>query len=246
MIKSLGFVYIFFLTVSFTGLVLIAVFAGLPQSAEHGDSWRKPLVGISFSIICVLGILAGVFPSKCSKIFHFKEEKQNNVSPNPNEMLREKSILKGHHPDCGSFDIHVFRLGDKVFCAGCIGLVLGAIFSLMGNLFYFFINQSFPIDYLLAFFIGTLGVSCGLLQYHLPGWGRSSVHLSVNTAFVFGVFLLLVGVDGLMQNLVIDLYLISLSIFWLYTRILFSQIDHKKICNACQLKECSFSRNTKL
>ncbi len=76
-------------------------------------------------------------------------------------------------------------------------------------------------------------------------WGRSSVHVAVNIFFVFGVFLLLAGVDALVQSTVVSVYIVALNIFWLYTRILLSQLDHDRICTACGVEECGFYNSRK-
>ena len=230
----------FFLTSSFSGLILVAAFANSPPAVQDSISWRKPLVGAIFSMVCVLGILAGIFPSKCSGMFHFRPAKQGELTQEPAKLHKKTLAFQGHHPDCGSFGAHVFRVGIRVFCAGCIGLILGAALSLLGAAMYFFLRLSFELDNFLVFWVGFIGVSCGLLQYHLFNWGKNSVHLAVNTFFVFGVFLLLVGVDAITQNVTTDLYLIALSIFWLFTRILLSQQDHRRICTACSVEECEF------
>lgn len=232
-----NFATIFFLTFSFLGLILIALFGNVAPTTQNEVSWRKPLVGTVFSIVCVLGILAGAFPSKCSKTFHFRRTKQKGFA-HESSGSPEKYAFRGHHPNCGSFGAHVFRVGNRIFCAGCVGLILGAVLSLFGVILYFFANLPFWLNHFLAFWIGLMGVSCGLLQYHLFYWGKSSIHLSVNTFFIFGIFLLLVGVDAVTQNVIVDFYLVALSIFWLYTRILLSQLDHKKICTACLMEEC--------
>ncbi|MDH5448105.1 MAG: hypothetical protein OEX01_03770 [Candidatus Bathyarchaeota archaeon] len=237
-----NFASIFFLTFSFLGLILIAAFANLPPAIQGDVSWRKPLIGTVFSIVCVLGILAGVFPSKCSGMFHFRKAKRGEFTRESTGLPKKTLTFRGHHPDCGNFGAHAFRIGDRVFCAGCAGLILGAALSLLGVVPYFFLNLSSWLNYFLVFWIGFVGVSCGLLQYHLFNWGKSSVHFSVNTFFVFSVFLLLVGVDGITQNVIADFYLIALGIFWLYTRILLSQLDHKIICTACHMKECEFHK----
>lgn len=195
-----------------------------------------------FSIVCVLGILAGVFPSKCSNTFHFRRarEKQEELA-HTSTILRKKALsLRGHHPDCGSFGAHVFLVGNRIFCAGCVGLILGAVLSLFGATLYFFINLPVWLNYFSVFWIGLIGISCGLLQYHLFNYGKSSIHLVVNAFFVFGVFLLLVGTDGMTQSVIVDFYLVALCIFWLYTRILLSQSDHKLICTDCRAEECEF------
>jgi len=235
-----NFSSLFLLTFSFLGLILIAAFINLSPTIQDDTPLRKPLVGAVFSTVCALGILAGISPSKCSYMFHFRKTKQEGDIQESAELLKKTLAFRGHHPDCSNFGAHVFRVGDKVFCAGCVGLILGAVLSFFGVALYFFIHLSFWSNYFLIFWIGFVGVSCGLLQYHLFNWGKSSIHLFVNTFFVLGVFLLLVGVDAITQNVFVDFYLIALSIFWLYTRILLSQVDHRKICTACHVNECEF------
>ncbi len=235
-----NFASIFFLTFSFLGLILIATLTILPQPIQSNVSWRKPLVGTVFSIVCVLGILAGIFPSKCSSIFHSRKAKRGEFTRESTDLPKKTLVFRGHHPDCENFGAYIFRIGDRVFCAGCTGLILGAVLSLIVSVPYFFLNMSFWSNYFLVFWIGLIGVSCGLLQYHFFNWGKGSVHLFVNTFFVFGVFILLEVVDAITQNFIIDFYLIVLSIFWLYTRILLSQLDHKKICTRCRVEECEF------
>lgn len=231
----------FFISFSFLGLILIAVIANLLPAMQNGVYSRKPLVGTTFTIVCILGIIAAVTPSKCSEMVHFKRrgQKESGIKESANQQ-KEILTFRGHHPDCKSFGAHTFRMGNRTFCAGCVGLALGAILSLFGSAMYFFLNLSLMSDYFVALWVGFLGVSCGLLQYHLFNWGKSSIHLSINIFFVFSVFLLLMGVDGITQSVMVDSYLIALSLFWIYTRILLSQFDHRRICAACQIEECKF------
>ncbi len=196
-------------------------------------------MGSAFITLCVLGILAGAFPLKCSKMFHFKRRRQEESTRKSSGMAENESTLRGHHPNCGYFGAHVFRIGNRVFCAGCVGLILGAVFSLFGAILYFFMVLSFSLDNL-VFWVGFIGVSGGLLQYHLFNWGRSSLHLTVNAFFVFSVFLLLAAIDSATQNVIAGLYIVALSVLWLYTRIVLSQIDHQKICSACTTELCYF------
>ncbi|MGB9135443.1 MAG: hypothetical protein WCC63_07690 [Candidatus Bathyarchaeia archaeon] len=227
------------LPLSFSGLILIAALTSLPPKMQD-DAWRKPLVGTVFSVVCTLGILAGIFPSKCSGTFHFRTRRQRTLAQEPDKLPKEAPDFRGHHPNCGNFSAHVFQAGRRFFCAGCVGLIFGAALSLLGAAGYFFLHSSFAPDYFLVFWAGFVGVSCGLLQYHLFDWGGSSVHLLVNTFFVLGVFMLLAGVDALAQSVVIDMYVIVLSVFWLYARILLSQLHHRGICAACGMEQCGY------
>jgi hypothetical protein len=121
-----------------------------------------------------------------------------------------------------------------------MGLVFGAAVSLLGVAGYFFLNASLGPHPLLFLWVGCAGVAGGLLQYHLFSWGGSSVHTLLNVFFVLGVFMLLAGVDALTQNVVVDVYVIVLGIFWLYVRILLSQSHHRKVCTACGKEQCRY------
>ncbi|MCW3981586.1 MAG: hypothetical protein NWE81_00490 [Candidatus Bathyarchaeota archaeon] len=227
-----------FIALSLAGLILVASLTLLLPAADPSDPWRRQLVGASFSLICILGILAGAFPSRCSTMFHFKKGRQKSTSQDVDAAFGESVGFRGHHPDCDHFSAHVIQVGDWVFCAGCVGLMLGAGLSLLGVVTFFFLGQPMQANHSLPFWAGFVGVAFGLLQYHVFNWGRASVHLIVNTYFVFGVFLLLVGIDGGTQNLTIESYLLVLSVLWIFTRILLSQIDHRKTCKACSVQDC--------
>ena len=229
-----------FLMFSFLGLIIVSVFVAKTSTTTGGAAWRKPFIGAIFSFICFLGIVAGLFPSKCSSMFHFRRSRQKTVSLDSAEKNIRASTFRGHHPDCIEFRAHIFRVGSKILCAGCVGLILGAFLSIVVVIAYFFLNQALGSYSLSIFWVGFLGISCGLLQYHVFNLHRSSIHLFINVFFVFGVSLLLVGIDAIAQSTNADFYVIGLSLFWLYTRILLSQIDHQKTCFDCKAEECGF------
>jgi hypothetical protein len=228
------------LAFSFLGLAITIMLVYLTSTTRDAFTLRQPVVGTVFSIVCLLGILAGIYPSRCSTIFHFKRVKQGRLDQSPGDVQNEALRLRGHHPNCGRFDAHVFKIGRSVFCAGCIGLILGAVLSILGTILCFFLNLRFVQTYWL-FWIGCGGVVCGLLQYHLFSWGKSSIHLTVNTYFVFGVFLVLAQADRIAHSTIVDLYIVALSMFWLYTRIMLSKLDHRTLCETCPIKKCEFT-----
>jgi hypothetical protein len=228
------------LAFSLLGLAINIVLVHLPSTTQDAFVLRRPMVGVVFSAVCILGIVAAVYPSKCSAVFHFKETRRGRPGGDSSDARVEELRLRGHHPNCGKFSAHVFKTGRRVFCAGCVGLLLGAVLSLIGVTRYFFFNLPFSQTYWL-FWIGCVGVMSGLLQYHLFNWGKSSIHLLVNTYFVFGVFLMLAAADQIAQSTTISLYIVVLSIFWLYTRITLSKLDHTTLCNACPVESCEFT-----
>jgi hypothetical protein len=146
--------------------------------------------------------------------------------------------FKGHHPDCGNFRAHLLKLNGQVLCAACTGLLIGGILVLAGTVLYFFAEWNLLGQFGLgAVLAGQAGVALGFFQFKFRGFVRSAL----NAFFVIACFLMLVGVDSLAENVLLDLYVIGLIIFWLFTRILISQRDHLQICRSCsascELKE---------
>jgi hypothetical protein len=222
---------IFIISVSIFGSIIALMLALYPTTAQENLTWRKPLIGSIFTLICVSGIMAVFFPENCSESFHSHKTEKPTISKAGNRSFQGASItLKGHHPDCGRFSMHTVRVDRHVFCAACTGLFLGALVSVLGAAFYFFgrwhiEEASFP-----AVFIGIVGVILGFLQLKFGGF----VRLMLNAYFVLGTFLVLAGVDELRQSLFADLFLIALIVFWLFSRIALSQWDHWRICQDCK------------
>lgn len=231
------------ISVSFFGLLLVGVLALNPPTVKEGFLWRKPLIGSLFGLTCVFGIMAVFFPRQCSAMFDFGKEKKHGHSDKTRFAFHGiPSIAQGHHPDCEKFSGHVFRIKGRRFCAACSGLLLGGLISLVGTFLYFFAGWRVEQFSLQAVLLGLLGVSGGLLQFIVKG---SFVRLFVNTFFVLGAFLLLVGIDELAQSVFVDMFLVILIVFWLFTRISLSQWNNWKICHTCNITSCEFRKSEK-
>jgi len=245
----LNFNLLFLLSVSFFGLFMVGTLTLYPPAIQESFPWRKPAIGSIFGLICVLGILAVFSPKKCSQAFHQEKGEANLRKTGRLEQDREGlqfashifklRIVHGHHPICENFSSHEFQVGNRTFCTSCMGLLFGALITLAGTIAYFFyewpiITEGFPL-----IGVGTLGVALGLLRFLLLNVRRRALRFSLNTFFVLGTLLILIGIDTLIQSLFIDLFLVLLSVFWLFTRIRLSQWDHEKICKACGLT-CDF------
>jgi len=232
----------YLVTVSLFGLFLVGILVFYPPVAGESFLWRKPVVGSIFGAICVPGILAAFFPKKCSGVFDFrKDEKGGRSYLNHFASHGISSTVKGHHPDCESFSTHVFRVGNRTFCTACTGLLLGGLSALAGTILYFFSNWRVEQDSSLLVWVGILGVGFGLFQFNFGG----IVRLFSNAFFVFGAFLILTGVDELVRSVKVDLFLIALTLFWLFTRISLSRWDHGRICHACRVVTCEIADKRK-
>ncbi len=223
------------LLVSFLGLLLLAALTLFPPTVSGNLSWRKPVIGSIFSSICVLGILAVFLPNRCLRILDLgKKNKKVGSGSSKLSSHGTSYALKGHHPTCGKYDAHIFRIKGKTVCAACAGLLLGGLLALAGASVYFFAGWRVAEHSSLMVLLGIAGVSFGLFQFKF----RSLVRLSVNTVFVVGALLILVGIDELVHSLFFDLFVVSLIVFWLFTRISLSQWDHERICSDCTIENC--------
>jgi len=223
------------LLVSFLGLFLLTVLTAFPPTVTGDLSWRKPVIGSIFSSICVLGILAVFSPNKCLRIFNIGKKSKTVGSDSAKLASHGKSnALQGHHPTCGNYDAHIFRIKDKTLCAACTGLLLGGLLALAGAAVYFFGDWRVAEHSSLMVLLGIVGVSFGLFQFKF----KNLVRLSVNTIFVLGTLLILIGIDELVHSLFFDLFVVSLIVFWLFTRISLSQWDHERICSECTIENC--------
>jgi len=218
--------------VSLFGLFTTLMLTLYPPTIQENLLCRKPLIGSIFTLICIAGIVAVFFPKKCSQTFDFPKTKKPPISTTEDPELHKISItLKGHHPDCGGYSAHVIHVNNHAFCAACTGLLLGALVSIAGTALYFFggwdVGQTgFP-----TVLFGQVGIVLGFIQFKFKGYTR----LVLNAFFVIAAFLVLVGIDTLAENTFVDLYLVFLIVFWLWTRILISQWDHWRICHTCRI-----------
>ena len=223
------------LLVSLLGLLLIVLLTVFPPTITGDIPWRKTVIGSIFSIFCLLGILAVFSPKQCVRIFNFRKKLETDGSDSTKFVSHGNStVLQGHHPTCGKFSAHIFRIRDRTFCAACIGLLLGGVLGLVGASAYFFGDWQVTEHITLIVLLGILGVSFGLFQFKF----RSFVRLFMNTIFVLGSLLVLIGIDELVHSLFFDLFVVCLIVFWLFTRISFSQLDHDIICSSCETEKC--------
>ena len=190
------------------------------------------MIGSIFSIFCVLGIIAVILPNTCGNILGNTRGTKDSDS-NKNENI-ESPVLVGHHPTCGKFSAHTFVLRNRTFCAACIGLLIGGVAALIVSFFYFFGGIQFTGYSMLLVLGGSLGVGTGLFQFKF----RSFARLFINVIFVFGALLILIGIDMTVYSLFFDFFVICLIVFWLFTRISLSELDHKIICSSCGTENC--------
>lgn len=179
---------------------------------------QSEISALVFITICVLGAVAGQYPSKIRGITK-KISKSDEVGPG----------YLGHHPSCGRFDTHVLKFRGKILCAGCTGLSIGAAAAVMVTLYALF--NPIKTSALITLIIGVALAGVGILQYTLSREPR--IHLVLNVALVTGVAVARIGASQLNGGIVVDAYALVLSIYLIVARIDLSRDNHEAICSSC-------------
>jgi len=226
-----------FLSISLFGLVLLAVLTFSLSVSMVAIPQQRLLTGSVFVAICILGAIAALYPLRCTGALRFGGDRDGRLIARGAGTRGSGARLSGHHPVCGRFSSHVFRMGGETRCAGCTGLLAGAAVSIAGSILYLL---GFNVGGAGAplFWAGFADVACGLLLHSLLDLKGASVRLLLNFVFVFGAFLLLVGVNEITGNPVVGFFLLTLIVYWIYARIMLSRQEHRRICANCGLKEC--------
>jgi len=241
--KQTGKQFLYFLIfISLFSFFLMMVIAFFPPEIQDNFQWRKQSTGLFFIFICILGIISVFFPKQCSKVFHEGAKTiSSDISVRKKESFQRSSeilgvvLTHGHHPECRGFYHHEFRVGKKTCCIACMGLFFGAVLAIFGACSYFFFEWLVGTNALVLVVFGITGVASCLLQYTFFDVHSGLVRFSLNAFFIFGMFLILAGIDCIVQSLALNLFLISLFIFWLLTRIILSKNKHEEICQTCNM-----------
>lgn len=229
-------------SISLIGLILASILL-FHTPASQDFPWRRPIISSTYTIICVLGAIAVFFPKKCSRIARASDWKpppkmlynSSRLDERKTTSLLGFKLTHGHHPNCESFYGHEFQVGNKTFCAGCAGLLIGALISLVTVPAYFLSQVQLDRVSIPLIGFGFITVLVSLLTPGLTA-RRSITRIATNTFLVLGMSSILVGADTLLHSMQIDLYLMALDVLWLMTRISLSQLSHERICTNCTRK----------
>jgi hypothetical protein len=213
--------------------IIILTISYRPVGAFHSSQF----VTLLFITICCLGATAALLPSKCSRIFHHIQVGLPQ-GDNGSESDQKRVFWSGHHPTCGCYATHVLHIRGKTYCAGCIGLLTGALLAIVGSVAYSLQIISVVEEATPLFWVGSFSVSLGLLQYARPLMMNGWIHYLLNTIFVSGAFLLLVGVIEINGTLFVETYFLAMLLFWILARVALSNVEHQRICQQCESTSC--------
>jgi len=185
-----------------------------------------------------LGIIAGISPEKCTIALKVKRRQKDQYKNKTEKIHGIKGIInEAHHPRCHRFSWHVLRVGGKKMCAGCTGLIAGATIAVIGSFLYSLMTEPLGVIKNILFWSGFLGVFLGLLQYNLSV-KNSLTHFLLNISFVLGAFTLFMGINELSPNFSLVSYYLVVIVYWIWTRIILSENEHKRICTTCPKNKC--------
>lgn len=218
--------------ISFMGLfILLGLYLLAPEPGTI--YWfQKPLIFTLFVATCILGGLATVYPSSCKGVLELgKEDFSTKDDSHP-------IFFQGHHPDCGHFESHTFRIQGKKYCPGCSGLLVGVVLAVGFVLIYYF--KGMPLLYgNISLGMGWVMVFISLLSLTLLVMGTRS-KFTANLFLVVGSALLIIGLNTVKGNLLVECYFLLLIVFFILARISTSKKNHERICNGCQKRECIY------
>ncbi len=199
-------------------LVLVALGSGLSPVTQ-----QNPAHLIVFVALCALGAVATLFPRRCSPEIRVS----GDLPPSRYTDVLGIRVIHGHHSDSRNFSNHEIRLGEKRICAGCLGLLAGSFIAIIITVTQAI--QSIPVPPQSGF-LGLAFVAAGLAYSVLIPESPPVLRTALNAFLVAGfalVYLVLTSVRGL------GLMGISLSIFWMYTRIRLSRWSHERLYAGC-------------
>lgn len=230
-----------YLVISLVNLFTLPVLIYWPSSTRLTIFLAKQIGCLFFGIICILGIIAGISPGKCTIASKVKKRQNSQYKDETVKIHGVEGIInEAHHPKCHCFSWHILRVGGKKVCAGCTGLITGATVAVVGSFLYGLMTKPLGIIKNVFFWSGFLGVFLGLLQYNLSV-KNSYIHFLLNISFVLGAFALFIGINELSANFSSVSYYLVVIVFWIWTRIILSENEHKRICRTCPKNKCETS-----
>lgn len=210
-----------YLAFSLLAATLLIILIRLTSSQNSTPS-TQGIVFTAFTASCLLGITKTVKPG-------FLRHRQATSNEIINETRRRP--LRGHHPDCTTFQTHTIMIGRKTWCSGCLGLTIGIIASLsmLAVIFLDSFSLSPSLPWLLLGLLLILLVYIETLRNHT----NPVLHLVINSLLVPGFALVTVTTVQHTGELIFGLFAILLCILWTDTRMQLAYWRHHTACTTC-------------
>jgi hypothetical protein len=211
------------LMVSVVGLVISTSLLMNPPFFFSAPDYRRILVTLVYDAVCIAGMLAVLFPVTCSRALgvHSSSLESVQVLGIGATRLLGLTIIHGHHLSESELTKHELFVRGRSFCATCYGLLAGAVLSLV--IITAFTVSGWPgwihiYSMYVTYYVGVAAVTTGLLQPLITDVNAKTRFVSA-FVFVVGTSLMLLATEMLTANLLADLFVVLLAVFWLLSRI---------------------------
>jgi len=228
--SSLVVQYLIFSIISILLLFLVIFFKITSENTiEPSD---RLIIGIIFIISCLIGISLATNPGWIKRKIRGAIQDFNKKN---NKKQARKRI--GHHPDCDRFRSHIIKIKENVYCAGCLGLAIGCLISIILMTVYlaFSLNYSSNI-FLYLTILGFLIIGIVFIEVLINN-RNILIHIISNSLLILSFLIILIGITELTRSISFGIICIFLTFLWMDTRIQLSKWHHSIICKKCD-KSC--------
>ena len=225
----------YYLLLSILAVLLILIMVFLQPSFNNSiNIFDKFFLAGAFFISCIFGISIAIYPN------WWRKNKTNTTNKSNLQKSKTNISFQGHHPDCNMFQSHTIIIKDKTRCAGCLGLIIGALASISLIILYLIFPFSLSIFmYHMFLLIGILGLFFIYIEI-LFLKRRMFFHILLNIFFILSFFIITINVLEITKNMIFGILTVLLCFLWLDARIHFSKYKHKIICASCKQSCKSF------
>lgn len=217
----------YLLLTAITLLLLITLLQFSPLTTTQPKTQQKFIIAIPFILSCLFGIQRTLHLKKMVSCLH------KTAQPNNSTHQNRPIGFKGHHPECTFFNNHRIKINNAHYCAGCLGLTLGCITSIILILIYTLQPNPLPKNTTpLIFYLGLILLSISLLE-HIISKTPPHLHLISNTILIISYLLIITSILQHTNNLIYTMIALLFTLLWTHTRINLSQWNHHKTCTSC-------------
>lgn len=198
-----------------------------PSSSTKISLNEKIIVSGVFIVSCCVGITLALNPGWIHKLSKKEILTIITISDHP------KRSFYGHHPDCERFQNDRIIVRNKTWCAGCLGLSIGSLVSILFMVIYTFASFQQPrFTFLILLLFGLVLIALIFVET-VSRKNQPVTHLLLNAMLVPSFFLITISVTELTGKPVFGVFTIILCVLWLDTRIILSKWRHRRTCNSC-------------
>ncbi len=219
--------YYIILSIAAAVLLLILIFLS-PLNTTTIGIHDKLFVGGVFISSCIFGISLALYPRWFRRLTKHATPRQDGEKYKINTRK-----YKGHHPDCGNFQSHTIETKNKTLCAGCLGLSIGSIISIVLTIIYMvIIREKTATGFCYVVFLGLIIIGFAYVEIMLP-IRHAVVHVISNIFLVLSFFLVTISIFEITGNKIYGMLGVIISFLFLDTRIQLSNWQHARICESC-------------